>query len=272
MKSLYEYYDDYIRKYRSHKCLSDGRIFDSHFYKIEGYVNQAYEYFGDNVPENLIDIIHDDIDYILENLNTHDYKLLIKKLQQNFKDYISEADIIYDKGETDKNSFYLKILDKSILDNEEFLKLFEFFNYRIREIRNDYIIVEPIYSKRIDTTSPVLYHFTTTNKLDSILRNGLRPKRSKYANTLERVYLYNPLHNLNLVNDSNAIKFIQSLFGGVIPRNLVVLKIDLYGMTFNNTPLNLYQDTAMDFNEACFTQHLIPAEYIKEVKIKGINK
>lgn len=272
MKSLYEYYDDYIRKYRSHKCLPDGSIFDPQFYKIKGRVHQAYKYFGDNVPENFIDIVHDGIDYILENLSTHDYKLLINKLQQNFKDYIDEADIIYDKGNTDKNSFYLKILDKSILNNDEFLKLFEFFNYRIREIRNEYIIVEPIYSKRITSTSPILYHFTTSNKLDSILRNGLRPKRSKYANTLERVYLYNPLHNLNLVNDSNVVKFIQTLFGGVIPRNLVILKIDLHKMTFYNTPLNLYQDTAMNFDEACFTQHSIPAKYIKEVKIKGINK
>ena len=272
MNTIYDIYNSYNRKY------GDGNntyVYNPLFYKIEQRILQAYEYFGENnVPDNLDDIIYNGEDYIFENLNTHDYKLLCNKIQQLFGQYIIKYDIVYDKGETNKNMFYLEINDASLLKNKQFIHLLQFFNYKIREYKSKHkiVLIEPIYSKCATPISPVLYHFTTKDKVKDILLKGLRPKRLTGTNTLERIYLYQPSICYNIKNDDKVISFIKTIFGH-IPNNLAILRIDYHELTsYGNRSLFLYQDTAMPFDEAVFIQHSIPAKYISEIYVKGLTK
>lgn len=245
-----------------------------HFYKIQNYIDQAYEYFGgDNIPDNIVDIVRSGKDYIIENLNSHDYKLLYKKLKQKFGDTIEKYEVVYDKGETTKNMIRLYLNDFSIINTDEFESILSFFNYIKRNVDkiNNIVLLEPLYSKKLLVASPILYHFTRRVYLNDIMKHGLKPQRKKYTGNKERLYLYQPLHNLNLKNDPNVVDFIKHVFNKRIPSDLVVLRIEYHNMLMNNVEPFVYQDTAMDFDEAVFTQHFIPAEFIKEVKIKGIN-
>lgn len=265
MKTIFEAYSKF-----STEC-------NPHFYKIQNYIDQAYEYFGgDNLPDNIVDIVKSGEDYIIENLNSHNYKLLYKKLKQHFEDKIEKYEVVYDKGETDKNSIKLYLNDFSIIDIDEFESLLSFFNYIKRNTFKEngisgIILLEPLYSNKVSITSPILYHFTRRAFLNDIMKHGLKPKKKNYTGNIERLYLYQPLHNLNLKNDPNVVEFIKTVFNKRIPSDLVILKIEYHDMIMNNVDPFMYQDTAMDFDEAVFTQHFIPADFIKEVKIKGLN-
>ena len=262
MKTIFEVYSEF----------STG--FNPHFYKIQNYIDQAYEYFGsDNLPDNMVDIVRSGKDYIIENLNSHDYKLLYKKLKHQFGDKIEKYEVVYDKGDTDKNTIRLYLNDFSIIDTDEFESLLSFFNYikRNKFEKNKVILLEPLYSNKISISSPVLYHFTRRAYLKDIMKHGLKPKKKDYTGDKERLYLYQPLHNLNLKDDPNVVKFIKEIFNKRIPSDLVVLRIEYHDMIMNNVDPFMYQDTAMNFDEAVFTQHFIPACFIKEVKIKGLN-
>lgn len=250
----------------------------THWYKNEYDFKRAEEYFNRSInrlseDDELNKLVLSGKDYILENLNTHDYKLLQKKLIEKFGDDIIINSYIYDKDCTDKNSFIVITQNKSFFENKQFLQLLSFFNYTLREIKdienNEYAgIIEPIFSDRINLTGIYkIYHITKKNFVESILKNGLRVRKPEYANVDKRIYLYIPKDN-KLKLDITLIEFLNKLFNNVvIPSKLGFIEIDLYKMIKDHNEPWLYKDTAMKFDEAVFTLDNIPAKYLKEIKV-----
>lgn len=241
----------------------------SHNYKIQNDIERYKQFFKNYNESN-----ETYNDYILESLKTHDYKLLQNKLLELFPNDILGVEDVYDKGLTDKNAFYIGISNKEILNDNKFIKLLEFFNYTLREYndRLNTAIIEPIYSKRIkDVNTHVIYHFTKKSLVNDILKKGLIPKTSNYANRPERVYLYIPKNDKLKINE-HLIKFINTTFGrnsNTLPDNLAIIKIDYSKMCKEHNEPWIYKDTVMNFDEAAFIMEKIPAKYLSEINIKN---
>ena len=103
----------------------------------------------------------------------------------------------------------------SLTENEKFKNLIEFFNYFVSEIIDNRIFVEPVYSEDkskyvfIDCKG-ICYHITTQERVEKIMRTGLRIKRSYYRKFPSRIYLY-ATPKLSLVNDENIKDFAYKI-------------------------------------------------------------
>lgn len=233
------------------------------------YYNNLSEFYNNDIPYDLINDFCNDIrrDYIGENLKTHNYKLLQSKLINKFDDII---DFNNQNGSDDKCSFIINSKNKDIVYNDEFIKIVEFFNYKIRNIFTTTnglyaIIMEPVYSEDMtnivyDKCNGIIYHITDDRNVDSILRNGLRIKKIS-SDMPGRVYVYAPGFYISNKN--------KELWGDFIKRigkygDYKILKINLHKL---KTKLKFYKDTAMNGDEVLFTYNNIPKICIEEVKI-----
>ncbi len=271
MKSIKEYLDKYT---------------PDQIAKNNYYYEQLKEYFGNDIPNKYInDYLNCNLlsnEYILENLKTHNVDLLKKKLKNEYKNDISFKDYSGDKNK----SFYmilsnnLRIIDfsrkgsrlDSNFDNlEKFESILSFYNYYVsytEKIDDKWaLFIEPRYSDNI--TNKVknynLYHFTDNKSAESILKNGLRLKNSKYRDFPKRIFLYATKNKLEDIKDK--IKDFILIVGNrskLYKNELAILKID------NNGEFDLYNDTAMKDEESIFTYDFIPPKYIEKINVKGL--
>ena len=250
--------------------------------------NMKY-FFNDNIPEQYVNQLMKEgyIDYIFENLKSHDTEKLKKKLKEVFGEKIED---FKDYNGKENKSFYLILSDKANIqdfyniskrldadyDNiEKFNNILEFFNYYISysEKKEDKwtLFIEPRYSdditKELENNHVRLYHFTDSKSAESILKNGLRIKQSKYREFPERIFLYASNKKLD-DNIEDICKFISKICNRskLYQYGLSILKLNIY-----HKGINIYNDTAMKEKEAVFVYNNIPKEYIKEIKNKNIN-
>lgn len=234
------------------------------------YYEGLYEFYDGDIPKHILEQFFNGyrIDYVWENLQSHDYKLLQKKILDKFSDieFINQHD-------DDKSIFILVYDDESLKDNEEFLNLLSFFNYKIRNIFKDNYdkcnyIIEPIFSKKMndyvyDKCNGILYHITSKRNVDSILKKGLRIKKVTYQNTPQRIYLFAPGYYISNKNRDVWERQVRRIMPNM--DNISILKIDLHKI--NMSGINFYKDTAMDGDEMIFTYTNIPANCISLVNI-----
>lgn len=256
--------------------------------KNEYYYKHLLEYFGDDIPNKYIDAYNKgnllSNEYVFENLQTHDADKLKKKLKKEYGDDISFEDY---SGEKNK-SFYvilsnnLKVinfsrndarLDSDYANLEKFENILSFYNYYLsytEKIHNKWnLFIEPRYSdnvtNKIFNSHCGLYHFTDNKSAESILKNGLRLKTSKYRDYPQRIFLY--ATNKKLEDIKDKIKDFILIVGNrpkLYKNELAILKIN------NDGKFDLYNDTAMKEDEAIFTYDFIPAKYIKKINVNGL--
>lgn len=223
--------------------------------QIEEKRNHLLEYFGEDIP-NGVSVA---TDYVLENLNTHDVELLIKKLKQAYPNIeIAKAK----EGERlRKGGIIVKNVD---FNDDKFYDLIEFYGYDVTAQDSRKAFVNPVKSDRADKyvyekNHGQLYHFTTKDKVDSILRNGLRIKEGTYRYFPKRIYLYSSTKNLYSIY--NIVDFMKEVTGEDELNNIAVLKVDLYSYK-----IPMYHDETME-EGAVYCYNNIPPKFIKKIDI-----
>lgn len=246
MKNLKEYIKD---------------CFDPHnkiAFAINEYKNILLDYFGEFDKEVCIEE-----DYILDNLNTHNAEKLKSKISDiakvEFEDYSS--------GKV--KSFSVLCASKeeviSLVENEKFKNLIEFFNYFVSEIKDNKIFIEPVYSEDrskyvFDDCEGICYHITTQKRAEKIMRTGLRIKRSSYREFPLRIYLY-ATPKLSLLNDKNIKDFANKIVNKLKAKReggIAIIRVNLN--KYYNDIMRFYKDTSMREDEAIFTYNNIPKE------------
>lgn len=269
---------DYLQKYTPDRLA-----------KNQYYYEQLVEFYNNDIPEKYLKLYEEcnlyDNEFIMETLKTHDSIKLQNKLLKEYDDIEFK-----DYSGKDKKSFYMilsnkyniydfynnsKRLDADFNNIEKFNNILSFYNYYVSytEKINDKwtLFIEPRYSDEItsqlEKNHVSLYHFTDGESAKSILKNGLRIKKSKYREFPERIFLY--ATNKDLSDDKiNVCTFILKVCNRskIYKHGLSILKLNIY-----HKDIKIYNDTAMKDKEAVFVYENIPAEYIKEIIVKDIN-
>lgn len=237
--------------------------------QVEDTYNNMFEYFGGNIPQNILNEFEKDptFDYILESLKTHDHKKLQKILKEEFPKNIAFF------NDFNENSFimFLNTDSQSILNNDKFKDILQFFNYTLRQPYDGGYLIEPIYPKNVsdyvyNDCSGILYHFTDNKSAESILKSGLRARGYiGRRNIPKRIYLYASSEFLDVNKKGKWYWFAKSVVDIFkAKRNgIAVLKIDLNKS--KKTNLEFYKDTVMTAPEAIFTLNNIPPELITKL-------
>ena len=229
---------------------------------IYEYINDEYNISIDRgcSAKFMYENIENIPDLYYETLKTHDTDLLIKKLNDTYKDNISYIKYIGD----DKYSFYIVMNNE--IDTNKLNDILFFYNYIKsfeRKINNKvHYFIEPFYptdmSKDIFENHLYIYHFTYKRNIDSILKNGLRCKKNTYIDFPERIYLYVTDKKINDDKD-NVLKFIDKVLRTT--KDIAIFKIK----NIHNIPI--YNDTAMMENNACFIYNSIDKSQIELLNI-----
>ena len=250
------------------KCLTEyiKDCFEPHnkiAFAINEYKNVLLDYFGEFDKEVSLEK-----DYILDNLNTHDAEKLKSKILEiskvEFEDYSS--------GKI--KSFSVLCASKedaiSLVENEKFKNLIEFFNYFVSEIKDNRIFIEPVYSEDrsnyvFTDCEGICYHITTQKRAEKIMRTGLRIKRSYYRKFPSRIYLY-ATPKLSLLKDKNIKDFAYKIVNKLIAKReggIAIIRVNL-NKCYNDV-MRFYKDTSMKEDEAVFTYNTIPAECLTKL-------
>lgn len=242
-------------------------------YAKEDIVEQAnvfYQFSGipDNIYNDIIDNKFPDI--VKENLNSHDWKLLSKKLLKEFPKYFEK---VYIEGseKDEKTPFGMLVKDESIIqgviDDERVKAVLDFFNYfytQTSRFNKRVMLFEPKYSKKVNDLlkySTIAYHVTTNNKdnrVRSIKTHGLKPMHGSYREYPDRIYMYIPYDE----DPIDAIRFLISM-KRIDKEEAYIFKINLDGWHGD-----LYNDSIVDDGQCVFTYSSIPAKMIEDVTYK----
>lgn len=177
-------------------------------------LDEAIEYFDrmENIPAKIYlrackDPLH--VDLIGENLKTHDWKAMSKKLKERFPQLsISSATSVGAKPVGEQKQYCLLKSDplgKNFIPtdylayyNLDFKKIIEFFNYNVSSVFGNIIKLEPVYPDSTksfvnQTCFNRVYHVTVKENVESIEASGLRCKTGKrsgkYREFPKRVYV-----------------------------------------------------------------------------------
>lgn len=228
-------------------------------------------------------------DFILENLQTHDWHLLKKSLEKLFPDIIVNA--ISKSSKSDNKEFLivdltgctgisgLKIRNSFYSDKAK--DLANFYGYTVSGITSSCIALEPEYPERVDDflyndCCGVCFHLCEKTMFkDSILKNGLRCRNrdddaftKSYRNWPKRIYVY----ATEFFKDKKILKDeLETLANTISDGNNTLEDYIVLRIQFPNKGLlnryNFYKDTLMDDSKSMFTYQNIPGEYISIMKI-----
>lgn len=256
MKSIEEYINLHISNepYKT-KCI------------VENY-SIIEEYFNGDIPEKILNRIYNyENPYILltEYLNTVSTEKTIHKIQQELSNYINT---IYTKN----NLIYVefKYYDDTI--NKQLHKIINVYNYIIHTKISNRIILEPKYSKNYidyiyDSCNGIMFHITTEDNCNNILKNGLRPKTSKHE-TKETIK--SKQHSLSDYNGKIYLIAIDGLKN--VKQKLSEIKHKVFGNRIDLVVLkvyiphefSVYKDETMFDEISYFTYLPINKKYIEK--------
>ena len=269
MKDIKEYL---LEPYKNH---SKKRIY-------EWFIEDLQEYYNNDIPEDVMERIHNGelFDYVLENLQTHDVKKLQDKINKYFGDkYKFEFEPVLgdeDEGKekNSKKSFYIHgrtLAIERMYEDEDLNNLVQFYGYYIPKDHrpmSSYLMISPLYAESATdlvykSCHGKLYHFTTKNNEESILKNGLRCKKGTYRDFPARIYCYASSRGVG----PKAKAFADEVIDGFDRKKYgaSVLKIDLNKIGKN---IDFYTDEYMEEKEAVYTYTNIPKECITKVDVK----
>jgi len=242
-------------------------------------------YFGEYLSEELVESFLRDCkkDYILENLQTHDWKKLVVKI----RDMFPKIQFIADKLHSEDKAvwFFMRIssfgeipINLAMQDieekQEEIEKIAAFFGYEVtlQPLRSR-ISFEPRYTESAkdfiyDNCHGIVYHITSRRNAKKILKSGLRirtgdlelttrtnPPQENYRNFPKRIYVtaFDPEVTVDIREE---LEDIANTVGE--GDNLVAIRIRIP----ERSDIPFYQDTAMYGDNSFYTYTNIPAEYI----------
>ena len=210
-------------------------------------------------------------DLIQESLKTYNNDIVISKLnKESFSTPI--LDIRKCSNHSNKEIIQIKA-DRRILDDEKFKNLIKFFNYTFTGVdvdEKEYLDFEPNTAECINDyihkeCHNILYHIVKKNRVDSILKSGLKIKGQDitdggYRNFSPRVFLLalTPKES----NIENFRSICKDMFG--MYSNYNVLKLDFNKSKF----FDFYNDPATSMEGkyyAVYTFSTIPPQLIKKV-------
>ena len=201
------------------------------------------------------------------------YNNLFENLNDLSKDIKNVNGVIYSRMLNDHN-FTLCVSVNSIYDKDSFEKLLNkhkaFISKTVDGIPYNHIYVEDndlenVYDEIMSKYNGVLYHITSKENADKILKYGLEPKSIKKKTWHpERIYF------LNGNSSSENIKRLgQELSNYWESHKMAILKIDLHKM---NNNICFFKDKHVIDTDAYFTQEPIPPYCIEEIYLNTFNK
>lgn len=219
------------------------------------------EFFDNDIPDNILERFKsgEDIDYVWENLKSHDIDSLINRLYKEFP-----IDNIEKFGE----GCFIVWFETDMSNYDKFKDILRFYNYNIRQTFKGGLLIEPIYATDLSNyvyneCGGIVYHFTDNKSAKYILENGLRIKGSTVGRHIpKRIYVYAPQKLINKNDIDDVKRFALAVVNSIkIKRyGLCCLKINLNKP--HNTNIGFYKDTTMKQKESLFTLNNIPKECI----------
>ena len=243
----YEMPDEYSFITLEEFCELNGLIEEE---LTDNQINYFYEHYGkrSRLPMCRYHADHDHNDWIVENLQSHDYKIVIKRLSK-----LLGNDLLYTSDKMSEKRVNARIIRLALSkkcdifndDSEKTFKLnnsklakdivdiLKFHNYYITLIykydNENIIILEPKQTENATEfvkKSNYVYHITDKRNIADILRKGLRPKAKKMQD--EEPYRYYT-DRIYLISDSDNIKYdLSSVISDLnLWHNYAILKIDI---------------------------------------------
>jgi len=267
------------------KFLDESR---SHEQRILRWTKRhTLEEYWDRIPDSVMEryMSGENKDFILENLQSHDWQKLLRSLRSEFK--TAQISLLRGSLETKKDFISLRIrgskeqTTESILDsirNGKGRDICNFYGYSISGAQGNVVELEPEWPDRVTEyvygdCCGVLWHLCPKVMVDSVLRNGLRCKNRdndrqtrNSRNYPKRIYFYaTPVFRKSTIK--LALEELASELSGKEQNALEdfqALKIQL-PKSFYAGWIPLYFDTCSDSGACCFTYTNIPADLIKPV-------
>ena len=262
--------------------ISESTITDSQ-------ISYFYDHYGESkgLPASKYDLITSHNDWIIENLKSHNYGIVVKRLTKILGDNIldintdklsekyTDARIIRIelKKECDifnKDSENTFKLNSSKLSNDIY-NIINFHNYYITLIYNynysNVIILEPKYTE--NATEFVLkhkyiYHITNKKNLQNISKKGLRPRAKKtnnedpYRYFIDRIYFTVDSDSENIYDELKNI--ILDLGYDINSSDYAILQIDTSKLN-----ITYWWDDASQGNTV-YTYESIPPKLISVIE------
>ena len=265
-----EFYSIYKYKILNMKTLTDYINKHSKRPLYETYLEDLKDFFGEDL--NPDDIIMDH-DIILETINTHNTEDLKKQILKLYGDKykIDFSSPTPTKESNDKKAFDINFNDTFDLKSEKFIDLLNRYGYYVTRSGDGWGSICPTYATDVYDqvyvkNHGILYHFTTKDKEQSIIENGLRIKDNKYREFPKRIYLYSALTIFD--KDRKLLDEVKSFIQQVVTvflQKVVIFKIDMNKISKN---VNFYTDDYMDEEESVYTYTNIPPEAITKIDFK----
>ena len=244
------------------------------------HITYFYEHYGKStgLPASKYDATHDHNDWIIENLQSHNCDIVIRRLQKLLDDNIisvdtsrlsekltnariikvelnKECDIF---NEDSDKTFVLNNSDLAVKIND----ILRFHNYYITLIyfyqKSNVIILE---LKQTDNAtdfvkqSKYVYHVTHKDNIKNILKKGLRPKTKKMND--ENPYRFYTDRTFLVADSKYIIYDIQNVIRDLaLERDYAILKIDISRLN-----ITYWWDDASKGNTV-YTVESIPPKFI----------
>lgn len=263
-----------INEYLHNICDHKG-VYKSNY----DYLNEVY--FG-NIPDDVLKCYKLDPlnDLVLENMNTHDSDLFVKKMFEYFPLIKKGVDESIRKDDEIRfieiripYHFWNKYLIKRLIDSDRFKNFVDFFGYSISKVYKDsgcYCVMfdskftKNVNNKVYDECHGILYHVCTTENATKVISVGLRMKDvgrlKRYRDFPKRVYFHAfPPYKKNILQNEDYVKQILNFISD--SNQISILKVDV-----RNLNINFYEDSAAKrdgFDNAVFAYCNIPPERIK---------
>lgn len=265
MKSL----QDYI-----YENIGGDGIHSRHY--ANKYVQGLNTFYNRHIPYNIVQRIQNGeiVDFINENLQTHDYKTLQNTLMNEYSSQIEKFEDNVGTNDVKSFNIYLKagVNPRKFKKKRKFRNILLFYNYYYSFKDNEKsgsLAIVPLFPElKMDyiynECNGICYHFTNRMAAVNILRTGLRCKGGGvYRNFTPRVFVY-ASKKINLFKEDN--KQLRNFITKVSEEDrkyLSILKINLNKLRHKNIPF--YKDTCMSEPNALFTLQSIPRNCITDI-------
>ena len=290
MISLLDYIDDFVKNITASKYRT---VFNESYEEFYNKTNKSYDEYIKSFYINkeicrLFNFDIDDESYetqiqdLYETLlSSSSNKYFIDCFSQRFRNDFVRADITsYIDNHKVDGCVKLKVKKSFNEESERFKSFLNVHNYYIVKIDEE-IAYKIIYVERYiqnnyttevyETYNGILYHVTTKNKKDKILKFGLHPKGNEYEKShvnligLGNKDVKHPKRLYFFANKKHSETLYSTLYNKI--DEICVLRIDL--KKYKNT-IRFFRDDSFSDLRSIFTYEPIPPYCISEVRNKNV--
>lgn len=237
-------------------CVEDHIEFNNINWDVD--LNRFYDVYKNHIYETLS--------------RSYDYTKLMKNIAKYFHDDMIEIKIINSNSENKSFNIYYK---NQFHNNDKFKSLLFLYNYHIanNESKSYYLISPNKPTERTDKIydecDGVIYHITSKNNYEKIMKYGLKPKTSPTHD--ERVYVFAETNikklKFDILSMTHMLQKSAEINNKYNKDFSVILKIDLN--KYKNK-LTFYDDENVEVFSAYWTAEYIPPFCIEKININNI--